>query len=220
MNILNLSVFDNKNQTGITKDAEIFSSHKLSYYSISLYNISTKDSEIISQNKLSDERVMDQLNEALSAEKYDLIKISYVHDLDFLIEILAPFFQKFPDAKYVLDLTNTAIQFNEENKMLLSQFEFALVDAEYTENLGFDYSKAEGLNSLCPIGVYNESQKRHLQLFTSKSSYYYNSKKSCQKSINFEANILTATICSNIAKGKNIRQACKDARKYLNSIQN
>jgi hydroxymethylpyrimidine/phosphomethylpyrimidine kinase len=220
MNLLNISVFDNKNQTGVTCDASIFSEYGIDVSNIIISNVLTEKSSFSKIDRNSIEFIGQQIEACLVEEAFDVVKVSYIQDLDFLVEVLSPIFVKYPNAKYVLDISNTNIQFTQETSVLLSQFNILVFNSEMIENLNFDFKSAVNNLEICPIAIYDNLDKKSFVLYKDKMELVYHSKINNSKYLNFETNILTTIISAELAKGAQLRKACKNARRALNLKQN
>lgn len=216
MCILNISVLDCSGKTGITYDDQVFTYYGISPLSLALAQIQTKENQILAFHKFSIEQVGEQIQDCLRTAKIEVVKVSFVQDLDFLLEVLSPFFQQFPHAKYVLDASHTGLRFEEAHVPLLQQFDLLLLPEAPENFLAFDYTAMLTESNICPV-AYHQTQElaSHLHLYKGARQFAYYGKKGVPAQVPFAQNVLAAALVGELAKGKKLQQACKNARRYL-----
>lgn len=142
-----------------------------------------------------------------------------MQDLDFLLELLSPFFQRFPEVHYYLDLSGVNISFDEASMSLLSQFDFVFIASSPETHFKFDYRAALLQKEICSIVWFEKESSGHLKLLSSRGEKEYFAKKSTGTSLPFPENALMSSLVANLQQGKKLAQACKNARRYLNQLE-
>lgn len=227
--VLCIAGFDPSAGAGILSDIKTIEANNAYGYGVCTAITFQSDVEFTGVNWVKQKDIFKQLSLILKRVKFEVAKIGLIESFSVLTEIIDMLKHHNPEVKIIWDpiiAATAGFIFHENVKQNLVKGickKIYLITPNLTEIGKLISGKsesvaAEELSKCCAVllkGGHAESNKSTDTLFLKEEKYYFESNKIPNAAKHGSGCVLSSAIAASLAKGNNLKHACKEAKNYM-----